>query len=165
MPALPESDASDMEYFLSQLQIVLPVLGVNAIRVRPTKTPTPTVIETIESPIFLLKNAKTGVDSQAQQIDGEFTVLAGSTVVPAWRGSGKAESTRKAYASYQAQHQRLVDDGTIAVENGVGRVTRDIVFSSPSTAGAIVTGRACNGRREWVSSEGTFGDWESRGVE
>lgn len=35
VPALPEADASDMDYFLSQLQIVLPVLGVNAIRVRP----------------------------------------------------------------------------------------------------------------------------------
>src|SRR5699024_9005200 len=34
VPALPEADASDMDYFITQLQIVLPVLGVNAIRVR-----------------------------------------------------------------------------------------------------------------------------------
>lgn len=165
VPALPEADASDMDYFLSQLQIVLPVLGVNAIRVRPTKSPSPATSETIESPVFRLKNAKAGVDAQAQQIDGEFTMLAGSVVVASWHGVGKADSTVKAYASYRAQHERLVGDGSIAIENGVGRVSRDIVFTSPSTAGAVALGRSCNGRREWISGSETFGGWESRGVE
>lgn len=163
VPALPEADASDMDYFLSQLHIVLPVLGVNAIRVRPPK-PAATV-DVTESPIFQLQNVKTGVDARAQQIDGEFTVLPGSTVVASWHGVGKADSTMKAYAAYRAQHERLLADGAIAIENGVGRVTRDIVFSSPSTAGAVALGRSCNGRVEWVSPEGTFGAWESRGVE
>ncbi|MGX5692492.1 DUF4357 domain-containing protein [Dermacoccus abyssi] len=44
-------------------------------------------------------------------------------------------------------------------------VTRDIVFSSPSTAGAVALGRSCNGRVEWVSAEGAFGAWEARGVD
>lgn len=165
IPAMPEADASDMDDFLSQLQIVLPVLGVNAIRVRPVEPAMGAAVEVTESPIFRLRNAKAGVDAQAQQIDGEFTVLAGSTVVPSWHGVGKAESTIKAYASYRAQHERLVADGAITVDGGGGRVNRDIVFSSPSTAGAVALGRSCNGRIEWVSSEGTFGQWESRGVE
>ena len=165
VPALPEADASDMDYFLSQLQIVLPVLGVNAIRVRPQKPVTPATVEVTESPIFHLQNVKGGVDAQAQQIDGEFTMLAGSTVVASWHGVGKAESTRKAYASYHAQHERLLADGAITVENGVGRVARDIVFSSPSTAGAVALGRSCNGRREWIAGRETFGAWESRGVD
>lgn len=165
VPALPEADRSDMDYFLSQLQIVLPVLGVNAIRGRPAQTPVSSPAAAIESPMFQLRNVKAGVDARAQQIDGEFTVLTGSVVIGSWHGVGKAESTVKAYASYRAQHERLVADGAIAVEGGVGRVTRDIVFSSPSTAGAVALGRSCNGRREWISPEGTFGDWESRGVE
>ena len=165
VPALPEADASDMDYFLSQLQIVLPVLGVNAIRVRPMKAPIPSTSETIESPVFRLQQAKLGVDARAQQIDGEFTMLAGSIVVASWHGVGKADSTVKAYASYRAQHERLVSDGSIAVENGAGRVTRDIVFTSPSTAGAVALGRSCNGRREWIAGSETFGGWESRGVE
>lgn len=165
VPALPEADASDMDYFLSQLQIVLPVLGVNAIRVRPLKTPTPAPSEAIESPVFRLKNAKAGVDARAQQIDGEFTMLAGSVVVASWHGVGKADSTIKAYASYRAQHERLISDGAIAITDGVGAVTRDIVFTSPSTAGAVALGRSCNGRLEWIAGNETFGDWESRGVE
>lgn len=165
VPALPEADASDMDYFVSQLQIVLPVLGVNAIRV-PAPTVPNKVEDTTESPVFRLRQAKLGVDASAQQIDGEFTMLAGSTVVPSWDAVGKARSTRKAYDTYRAQYLHLVETGAIAVANGYGRLTRNVVFSSPSTAGAVALGRSCNGRREWISDDGTlFGDWESRGVE
>jgi hypothetical protein len=167
LPALPEADASDMDYFVVQLQIVLPVLGVNAIRVRPV-APTLVLSSTsfATSPIFRLQNAKLSVDATAQQIDGEFTMLSGSAVVRSWDAIGKAESTIRAYASYRAQHDRLLADGSIVVEKGLGRVTRDVVFSSPSGAGAVALGRSCNGRIEWVSPDGvTFGAWESRGVD
>lgn len=166
LPPLPEADKSDMDYFVSQLQIVLPVLGVNAIRVPQPASSTPSPVGATTSPIFRLGHPKFGVDAQAQQIDGEFTVLAGSATVAHWHGVGKAQSTRKAYASYRAQHEQLIASGAIAVEAGIGRVTRNIVFPSPSTAGAVALGRSCNGRREWISSEGdTFGEWESRGVD
>ncbi len=164
-PALPEADASDMDYFVSQLQIVLPVLGINAIRVPLPKSSAPAHVETTESPIFRLRHTKLGVDAQAQQIDGEFTMLAGSLVVASWHGIGKADSTMRAYASYRAQHEQLVAGGAILVEGGIGRVTRNIVFPSPSTAGAVALGRSCNGRREWISPDGTFGEWESRGID
>ena len=153
-----------MEYFLGQLQIVLPVLGVNAIRVRSARTDHAQSAPS-QSPIFALRNARQGVDASAQQVDGEFIMLSGSVVVPEWHGVGKAASTQKEYASYRAQHEGLLADGSIVVENGLGRVTRDIVFSSPSTAGAVALGRSCNGRVEWVSSEGSFGVWETRGIE
>jgi hypothetical protein len=168
VPALPEADASDMDYFLSQLQIILPVLGVNAIRVRPSRVALTSSDVPTESPVFHLTNARQKVDAHAQQIDGEFTLLTGSIVVPRFRDDeGKyAASTAKAYAGYRALHQRLVDDGSILIDaDGRGRVSRDIAFTSPSTAGAVALGRSCNGRVEWVSSVGSFGVWESRGVE
>jgi hypothetical protein len=164
LPALPEADASDMDYFVSQLQIVLPVLGVNAIRV-PTAAVRQAAGEPNDSPVFHLRHAKLGVDAHAQQIDGEFTMLAGSAVVPSWHGVGKAESTIKSYESYRNQHRQLVDTGAITVADGVGRLTRNVVFPSPSTAGAIALGRSCNGRREWMYERGTFADWESRGLD
>lgn len=165
--SLPEAHASDMDYFVEQLQIILPVLGIDAIRGRETVAVAvePTGRGGLVSPVFRLLNAKSGVDARAQQIDGEFTVLAGSTIVGDWLGVGKADSTIKAYATYRAQHQKLVADGAVVVDNGLGRVTRDIVFGSPSTAGAVALGRSCNGRISWVSDDGTdFGSWESRGV-
>ncbi len=166
IPALPEADASDMDYFVGQLQIVLPVLGVNAIRVRPSKVSTSVTVQSTESPVFHLRNAKGGVDARAQQIDGEFTMLEGSVVVASWHGVGKAESTIRAYASYRARHEQLLAEGAFVADSGGARLTRDIVFPSPSTAGAVALGRSCNGRLEWVSSDGRpFGVWESRGVE
>ena len=33
--SLPEADVSDMEYFIAQAKIILPVLGVNILRARP----------------------------------------------------------------------------------------------------------------------------------
>jgi len=159
VPALPEADRSDMDYFVSQLQIVLPVLGVNAIRVKEPKV-------SKDFPVFHLRHAKSGVDARAQEIDGEFTMLAGSKVVASWHGIGNAASTRKAYTSYRNQHEQLIAQGSIVVEDEHGRLTRNVVFPAPSPAGAIALGRSCNGRREWIASDGTtFGEWESRGVE
>ena len=155
-----------MDYFIDQLQIVLPVLGVDAIRGRETVALPAARQDALVSPVFHLVNKKLGVGATAQQIDGEFTMLAGSTVVADWHGVGKADSTIKAYESYRAQHLKLIADGSIIVENGVGRVVKDIVFGSPSTAGAIAQGRSCNGRISWIAEDGTtFGAWESRGVE
>ena len=162
-PRLPEADVSDMELFLDELQIVLPVLGVNVIRTRTSTT----VLDPSgprASPVFTLKG-KQGVDARAQQIDGEFVMLVGSLVVPVWRRVGSAASTRKVYAGYRARHEGLIADGSILVEGGLARTTRDIVFPSPSAAAVIALGRSCNGRKEWMSAEGSFGEWETRGVE
>jgi len=162
-PPLPEADESDMDYFLQQLQIVLPVLNINVIRSRQAHESSE-ISPATPSPIFELVSQRAGVRATAQQVDGEFTVLEGSVVVPQWRGKGIAESTIKAYAAYRAQHEKLVANGAILVEGASARVARDIPFPSPSTAGAICLGRACNGRVEWVSAAGTFGAWESRDV-
>lgn len=160
-PPLPEADQSDMDYFADQLHIILPVLGVNVFRSRSTARE---LLTATDSPIFRLTNKRSRVDASAQQIDGEFTVLSGSQVVAEWRATGTASTTMKAYASYRSQHEKLVADGAIRVDGDIGVVTRDIVFPSPSTAGAVALGRSCNGRVEWVSAEGSFGAWESRGV-
>lgn len=160
-PPLPEADRSDMDYFVDQLHIVLPVLGVNVFRSRTTSRD-PHI--TTESPTFRLVNKRSRVDASAQQIDGEFTVLSGSHVVAEWRAIGTAATTVKAYSVYRGQHEKLLADGAIRVEGEIGVVTRDIVFPSPSTAGAVALGRSCNGRVEWVSTEGSFGAWESRGL-
>jgi hypothetical protein len=82
LPRLPEADQSDMDYFIGQLQIVLPVIGVNILRGRSAisrQTADGTVSSTVTSPIFHLAVARSGIAARAQQIDGEFLVLGGST--------------------------------------------------------------------------------------
>lgn len=167
--ALPEADRSDMEYFLDQLQVVLPVLGVNAIRVRDVKAVEPVVPDAAVSPVFRLTNKRQGVDARAQQVDGEFTVLAGSVVAASMpeQSSRHSASTAAQYRMRREHHLKLVADGSIVVADGVGTLARDVVFTSPSAAGAVVQGQAStNGRVAWIADDGqTFGAWESRGVE
>lgn len=167
-PPLPEADRSDMDYFVGQLQIILPVLGVNILRGRAAaKSPMANDLLLMpESPVFRLQVARRGVDASAQQIDGEFTLLAGSIVAATVRQSDSFSSTTAAaYRGYNAIHDKLVADGSVVIEGALARATRDIPFTSPSTAGAIATGRSCNGRKQWVTDEGVmFGTWESRGV-
>ncbi len=160
---LSEAQASDMEAFIGQLQIVLPVLGVNAIRVRPEARPESAEVQ--DSPVFNLVSAKSGVDARAQVIGDEFTVLSGSKVVGVWAGEGRTPSTIRSYAGLRELHGRLVADGSIAIEGALGRATRDIPFRSPSSAGAVALGRSCNGRVEWTWSGGTYADWEERDIE
>lgn len=159
---LSEAQASDMEAFIEHLQIVLPVLGVNAIRTRPVAI-TSQVAEADTSPVFTLGN-KAGVDARAQVLGDEFTILAGSVVVGTWAGVGNADSTRRSYASYRAQHEKLIAEGAIEVRGKLGYLTRDVPFASPSTAGAVALGRSCNGRREWLWSGGMYETWENRGL-
>lgn len=170
---LPEADASDMDYFVEQLRVVLPVLGIDIFRGRETRTTTPVGPPTTtdqpaaSSPIFHLRQKKGGIDAQAQVIDGEFTVLAGSIVAAAMAGNANyAASTAKQLVVRRQQHQKLLDDGSIEVGlDGRGRLTRDVVFNSPSAAAAICLGRvSSNGRLAWLTAEGeTYDHWESRG--
>lgn len=169
LPRLPEADQSDMDYFVGQLQIVLPVIGVNILRGRSAitqQTAEGTISSAVTSPIFHLAVARSGIAARAQQVDGEFMVLRGSTCASQVReNTGYAKSTAAAYAAYSNIRARLVAEGAIAKDGSVGQFTNDIVFSSPSTAGALITGRACNGRAAWTTDEGTsFGAWESRDI-
>ena len=169
-----------MDYFLDQLQIVLPVLGVNVIRGRKVASPKASGAgsqtaeqagsneeQTQDSPVFMLTKPKRGVSLRAQQIDGEFVVFEGSKVVPVWDGVGGTDQVKRTYAALRAKHEKLVADGTIAVEGGHAVLTRDVPFGSPSGAGAILTGTACDGPTSWTTEDAprlSFGDWRSRGV-
>ena len=162
---LPEADVSDMEYFMEQARIVLPVLGVNIFR-SPVASPSPPtkssgVQDTTVSPLFELLLKKQAILAIAQEIDGEFTVRADSTARLKWTGAGAH--------NYRGLREKLERDGTLVPSSdGVTmRFTHSQVFASPSAAAAVVTGRSANGRNEWVMQDGslTYGDWQRQGVD
>lgn len=161
---LPEADASDMESFIDQARIVLPVLGVNIFRaatVGPARPVDDTTEEPVDWPTFELRLKKDGIVATAQEIDGEFTILDGSTARLKWTGAGGH--------NYRSLREKLENDGTLVPSvDGVNmRFTHNQVFASPSAAAAVVTGRSANGRNEWVlpGARTTYGDWQQRGVE
>jgi Domain of unknown function (DUF4357) len=161
---LPEADVSDMEYFITQAKIILPVLGVNIFRSASTPVSAPAgeagVLSGMSSPTFTLCLRKDGITATAREIDGEFTVLQGSQARPAWTGASH---------SYKALYEKLVGEKVLIPEpdSRSMRFARDQVFASPSAAAAVVTGRQANGRVEWKvdGSAITFGDWQTQGIE
>lgn len=163
---LPEADVSDMEYFISQAKIVLPVLGVNIFRATSARTvPGPAAdrepMSAAASPIFELRLKNEGLSASAQEIDGEFTVLMGSQARSAWTG---------AEGGYQRLREKLERDGTLEKatdSSSLLRFSRNQVFASPSAAAAIIVGRNSNGRTEWkVQATGTsYGRWQDENLD
>ena len=159
---LSEAQQSDAEVFLEQIRGVLPVLGVNILRSTHRSPERQTPPPDIDSPIFTLAAPKRGVKARARVVGYEFIMLEGSRVVGEWSNEGSTPSTRNSYRNYRDRHAKLVDDGSIAVEGMIGRLTRDVPFPSPSTAGSVAVGYSCNGRISWTWEGGTYGDWENR---
>lgn len=151
---LPESDVSDMEYYIAQSQIVLPVLGVNLLR---STAPASSATEggPPSSPVFVLNNSY-GADAVAQEVDGEFIVRANSRARLNWTG---------VHMSYRKLRDRLEAEGALkATKDGKAMYfPSDHVFASPSAAAAVVLGRSANGRLEWRARDTkiTFSDWQN----
>ncbi len=155
--ALPEADASDMEFFVEQAKIVLPVLGVNLLRT--TASPPNAVVpgptpESVASPVFAL--TVKGVDAVAQEVNGEFVVRQGSLARP---------KTSRAGVNYESLRRTLEEDGTLVLAPDFShrKFVRDVVFSSPSAAAAVVLGRNANGRKEWkvIDTGTTYAQWQN----
>lgn len=165
-PPLPESHKSDMEYFIAQAKIVLPVLGVNLLRSAPTSNHVADTQQSANapdpatSPVFEMTLKKYTITATAQEIDGEFTVFEGSQARPSWSGADDG---------YKRLREKLDIDGTLALsEDGRSAVfTRNHVFASTSAAAAIVAGRSANGRIEWKTQGSgiSYGNWQNREVD
>jgi hypothetical protein len=163
--ALPEADVSDMEFFISQIKIILPVLGVDIFRSTRKVDAVAlgraeSAIAHSESPVFELRLQKEGLKARAQEVDGEFVVLSGSEARSAWTGVD---------SSYTMLRHKLERDGTVAVsgDGGLSVFTHDQVFASPSAAAAVVLGRNANGRLEWKLKGGglTYAAWQNQIVQ
>jgi hypothetical protein len=170
-PSLPESDRSDMEQFIDQVQVILPVLGVNLFRttskVARASSDEPASKNELHagdltSPIFTLHVPLHGLIASAREIDGEFTVLQGSTAQVGW-------PTAASEVGYRGLKEKLEGDGTLVLNDATGLnvFTHDQVFASPSAAGAVIVGHAVNGRKKWKDTESglTFGEWQTAGID
>ena len=153
---LPEADVANMEQFLANLRIILPVIGLDMLKPQPKAVsakadPTsPSVSEEVQ---FEIRH-KSGVSATAVEEDGEFVVLEGSEALPA----------SASWNSYATLRQKLVDDGVLIPKDGADRLifSRPWSFSSPSAAGSVVLDRNSNGRTEWKvkGATQTYHDWQ-----
>lgn len=140
---LPEADVANMEQFLSNLRIILPVIGLDMLKPQPRalmQTAQPVEERTTGNVQFEIRH-KSGVQATAVEEDGEFIVLEGSEALT---GTGYVQQ------SYGGLKVKLVADGVL-VPHGAGKLRFDKPwsFNSPSAAAAVVLDRNSNGRIEW----------------
>ncbi|WP_150526666.1 GIY-YIG nuclease family protein [Roseibium sediminis] len=152
---LPEADRANMEQFLANLKIILPVIGLDMLKPQPravSETQKPVAERTSGEVQFEIRH-KSGVTATAVEEDGEFIVLEGSEAVA---------DAGYAHNSYAALKQKLIEDAVLVPSDGKLNFSRPWSFSSPSAAASIVLDRNSNGRTDWKvkGEKKTYHDWQ-----
>ena len=156
---LPESDVADMEFFISQVQVILPVVGFDFLREKAnasTAEPFSQKTTTLQaSQLHLtLTSEKYGFEARAIEADGELTVLAGS------HASTETFTTN----NYGSLRQQLINEGRLISTDDPNILVfaEDVAFASPSAAAAVIKNRNTNGRTSWKLSRTSqsLKDWQ-----
>lgn len=149
---LPEADRADMEFFLGQLRLVLPILGFDLFR-----SPVRQADSDLASGDAEFTFSTAGAAATARESDDGFIVLAGSTA--------RKQGTDTFPLGYQALRDQLIQDGRLAEGPSADlyRFAEDVSFASPSAAASIVAARSASGPREWkVRGSGQpYRDWRA----
>ena len=138
---LPESDREDMEVFLSRVRQLLPVLGSDLL------IPIAQPAAKQQMGGTLLCRMK-GAEGRGHRTPDGSVVLQGSTAVLQERQSAKK------WPYVIALREKLIADGTLVKNDGFYRFTKDVEFSSPSAAAAVIEGGSANGLIEWRTKDG-----------
>lgn len=138
---LPESDREDMEIFLEKIHQLLPVLGVEVL------VPTTTVPGGTAERESLTCEIK-GLKATGHLTPNGIVVLAGSQAVLLERPSSLK------YPWPLNMRERLKEEGVLTVKTDYLLFTRDMEFSSPSAAAAVIHGGHANGLTAWKNKLG-----------
>jgi hypothetical protein len=140
---LPESDREDMEVFLAKVHQLLPVLGSDIV------TPILTSSNLIRADDEELSCSIKGLVAKGRRSPNGFVVFQESQAVVENR-----PSAQKQHPYVVTLRDKLAQEGTLVLENGYYRFTKDTEFSSPSAAASVVRGGGSNGLIEWKDREG-----------
>jgi len=156
---LPESEKADMEYFLEQVFLMLPVLGFSFMMPLTEQVKAINDVTTphqINNAVFVMKNNQSGYDAKMQEVMGEFVILKGSKL--------RETELPSLSSTYREMRRQLLQDEFIERDF----VTlRDIPTTSVSAAAQIVSGMAVNGQKSWrnlVTGE-TYALWDQQRID
>lgn len=146
LPTLHEADISDMEYFLEQIKLILPVMGFKFLIQSTVKQE---ILNLTESPInndeiYFIKTSS--FKASMRETDQGYIVLKGS--------EGKKQLSNSCTETYRNMRKKLIET-EIMIENGDKLIfVEDTVFNSPSAASNMILGRNSNGTTEWINKKG-----------
>lgn len=146
LPTLHEADISDMEYFLEQIKLILPVMGFKFLISSTIKQNENNDSENVDSihEMYSIKS-KNFVAKMIETNQG-YIVLKGS--------EAKKMLSNSTTETYRNMRRKLLETNILNEEDGVFIFTEDTIFNSPSAASNMVLGRNSNGFQEWVNEKG-----------
>lgn len=145
LPTLHEADISDMEYFLEQIKLILPVMGFKfLISSTANQRPNETNEESKIHETYFIKTRT--FKATMTETDQGYIIAKGS--------EAKKTLSKSCTETYINMRRKLVET-KIMMENGDKLIfAEDAVFNSPSAASNMVLGRNSNGFPEWVNEKG-----------
>lgn len=146
LPTLHEADISDMEYFLEQIKLILPVMGFNFLISSTLRTNELHMSESKQE-IHETYYIKTRTFKATMiETDQGYIVTKGS--------EAKKNLSNSCTETYRNMRRKLIETKIMLEENEKMIFSEDAVFNSPSAASNMILGRNSNGFSEWVTKEG-----------
>ncbi|WP_271910234.1 GIY-YIG nuclease family protein [Vreelandella alkaliphila] len=143
-PPLSEADRADAEWFLAEMLVIFPLLGIDAFEAASSQAAAASS-EQVEPPLTLYLNER-GAEGTGREVADGFVVLKGSLA--------RAEETLSIHDYMREQRQLLQERGVLSPLDGKLVFTQDYRFSSPSTAAGVLVGGSANGRLAWKDDDG-----------
>jgi len=146
LPTLHEADISDMEYFLEQMKLILPVMGFKFL------------ISSTVKHITIEDESSKGVIRETYYIKTK-TFKASMTETDQGYIVAKGSEAKKGLSAsctetYRNMRRKLLETKILVEENDKLIFAEDAVFNSPSAASNMILGRNSNGFTEWVNKDG-----------
>ncbi|MGR9144831.1 DUF4357 domain-containing protein [Rhizobium leguminosarum] len=147
---LPRADIATMQTYLGNMIYVLEALGYDLFSIRertavsPAKPSDIVVMETLDVSLNLFATLPKRPDDRAflRYAEGAYTLAAGSKI--------NLRATDSLPSNVRKLRDQLIQDGGLVQRGDHMELTRDILFSKPSPASALVKGRSSTGYIDWA---------------
>lgn len=131
---LPEADLANMEAFLQNVLLILPVVGLTNLHQQEIDES-----HNRKAPKFVISK-NNGVNAEMIEVNGEYVIRENSTAL---KNTGNVNDV------YCGLKNDLIHQGKLIIDGDLYKFKEDVSFSSLSAAAAIVLDRNANGWKEW----------------
>jgi len=138
-PPLSEADRADADWFLDEMLVIYPILGIDAFEIAASEPAPPGGADD-------LVLDQRGAKGRGRETKDGFVVLAGSRA--------RASEVASAKPWLIDLRRKLLERGVLVDDEGALRFTQDYRFTSPSSAAAVLVGGSANGRKAWRTGDG-----------
>lgn len=141
-PPLSEPDRADAEWFLQEMLVIFPLLGIDAFEPAAGQAREPEGADSAPALVLEGRRAK----ATGREVGDGFVVFEGSRA--------RAAEAASIHEYLRNVRQQLLERGVLVAEGDSLIFTQDFRFNSPSTAAGVLVGGSANGRIAWKDRRG-----------